>query len=241
MTIDINMDVGEGLNNEAELFPYISSCNIACGGHAGHLQSMRDVMALAKEFNVKVGAHPSYPDTKNFGRQVTSISNKELDESIQQQLEDFITIAQELNIKSHHIKAHGALYNKAVKDKDTAMLFLHAIRGFKLPIYAPFNSQLAVMAGTQGIKVYFEGFADRNYNQDLSLVSRKKDNALILDQKDMFDQVIQMIKHSRVKTINGSFQKLEVQTICLHSDSSDSEHLVKSLNFNLKRAGIKIK
>mgnify|MGYP001628281198 CR=1 FL=1 len=118
--VDINCDVGEGVGNEADIFPYISSCNIACGGHAGDTETMYRVVSLAKQHRLKVGAHPSYPDKTNFGREVMDISNKDLVQSIQKQLSDFDAVLQQEEVTLHHIKAHGALYNQTAKDKELA-------------------------------------------------------------------------------------------------------------------------
>ena len=129
--VDINCDVGEGVGNEADIFPYISSCNIACGGHAGDTETMYRVVSLAKQHRLKVGAQPSYPDKTNFGREVMDISNKDLVQSIQKQLSDFDAVLQQEEVTLHHIKAHGALYNQTAKDKELAKVYLNALKDYK--------------------------------------------------------------------------------------------------------------
>ena len=167
--IDINCDLGEGVGNEAELLPLIGSCNIACGGHAGDFVSMRETINLAKKNEVKIGAHPSYPDKANFGRQVMSISNKDLKISLQKQLKTFDKALEVENAQLHHIKAHGALYNQTAKDEDLAKFYLDIIKPYREStyIYVPFGSVIAKLASQKGFKIFYEAFADRNYNSRL--------------------------------------------------------------------------
>ena len=122
-TIDINCDVGEGVGNEEALFPLISSCNIACGGHAGSKESIVFCLELAKKYNVKVGAHPSYPDKENFGRVSMNLSDDELILGIKQQMQLFMSLCSQMNVELHHIKPHGALYNDIAKDEHLAKTF----------------------------------------------------------------------------------------------------------------------
>ena len=128
ISIDINCDVGEGIDNEAQLMPCISSCNIACNAHAGSVAIIDEVIALAKKHNVKVGAHPSFPDRENFGRKVMQITDEELQESIESQIDLLIERAALQDVKLHHIKPHGALYNLIAKDKKTAIVVIEAIK-----------------------------------------------------------------------------------------------------------------
>ena len=141
--ININCDVGEGMQNEAELFPFITSCNIACGGHAGNAESIRYVIRLAAEHNVKIGAHPSYPDREHFGRRSLSLPAQALIGSIQEQLLLFFKIAAQENVEVHHIKAHGALYNDIAKNAITARNYLRALVDYegKVALYAPYGFQ----------------------------------------------------------------------------------------------------
>ncbi|MEM1002270.1 MAG: 5-oxoprolinase subunit PxpA [Bacteroidota bacterium] len=241
MRVDLNMDVGEGANNEVELFPFISSCNIACGGHAGNHQTIECVIKLAQEHKVNIGAHPSFPDKRNFGRVVMDISNEDLKTSIIKQLELFKAIASDCCAVIHHVKAHGALYNLAAQDLNTAKTFLLAVKEVLVcPIYAPFNSMMADEAQRIGIGVIYEAFADRRYNDDLSLVSRSKPNALIQNPEEMLEQVKGLIKYSKVKTINGIFKDLRADTICIHSDTEGAEYLVHKLFDGLMASGIEV-
>ena len=120
--LDINVDVGEGLNNEVQLMPYMSSCNIACGGHAGDMETMRNVVKLAKQYRVKIGAHPSFPDKEYFGREIIEISSANLYTSLKKQIRSLLRVLKNEHLQLHHIKPHGALYNLAAIDKKQPIL-----------------------------------------------------------------------------------------------------------------------
>lgn len=233
--IDINCDVGEGMGNEALLFPYISSCNIACGGHAGDETTMRRIVNLAKKHHIKVGAHPSYPDKVNFGREVMDISPQELQNSIRDQLKTFMEVLQSEEVKLHHIKAHGALYNQTAKDENLAEIYLDAINQYKEKafLYVPFGSVMESKALLKGYKVRFEAFADRNYTNDLELVSRKLENALIQDPKSVLKHMVPMIKENKVLTVSGEEIKIEAQTFCVHGDTTSALEILMYLSEEL--------
>ncbi|MBW8241340.1 5-oxoprolinase subunit PxpA [Muricauda oceani] len=240
--IDINCDVGEGVGNEADIFPYISSCNIACGGHAGDLETMFKVASLAKKHQLKVGAHPSYPDKANFGREVMNISNQALIQSIEQQLTDFDKVLKDEEIPLHHIKAHGALYNQTAKDEHLAAVYLEAIVGYKEKalLYVPFDSVVAKMAKEQGFLVWFEAFADRNYNSDLSLVSRKDENALIEDPEAVLQHILPIIKNGRVWTVEREWRKIQADTLCIHGDTVSALKILMYLSKQLPQNQVHI-
>jgi len=240
--IDINCDVGEGLNNEANLMPYISSCNIACGGHAGDAVTMRSVVRMAKQQNVKIGAHPSYPDKKNFGRKSLEIDPNILIASVRQQMAGFISILEEENAKLNHIKPHGALYNDIARDEVRASLFLEAISAYQaIPIYVPFRSTIEDMATTNGFRVHLEAFADRNYNANLSLVSRDHENALIDNPKDVLKHLLGMVKKGIVHTVDGSIKSIKAQTFCIHGDTPSALEILMYLSEELPNHQVEIK
>lgn len=240
--IDINCDVGEGVGNEAELFPYISSCNIACGGHAGDIQSMQGVVKLAKQHNIKIGAHPSYPDKVNFGREVMDISADELIQSIKNQLTAFDDVLKIENAPLHHIKAHGALYNQTAKDPETARIYLEAIKEYRerTIIYAPFKSEVAKMAEGEGFHVWHEAFADRNYSIDLSLVSRKNKKALIEEPKEVLAHIVPMIKNGTVLAIDGKSSEIQAKTLCVHGDTPSALEILVYLSRELPKHQVQI-
>ena len=242
-TIDINCDVGEGVGNEKELFPMISSCNIACGGHTGSKETIRWCLELAKEFNVKVGAHPSYPDKENFGRVSMSISDADLIKSIQTQMQLFESVRSKLNTPLHHIKPHGALYNDIAKNEQLSQAFLKSIEAFKdeVYLYLPFNSVVEKVAKNNGYKVRIEAFADRNYNNDLNLVSRNEDNALISNEEEVLKHVLRMAKDNVVKTIKNEDIAMNADTYCIHGDTPSALQILMYITEHLPEYNLQVK
>lgn len=241
-TIDINVDVGEGIGNENLLMPHISSCNIACGGHAGTPEIMQSVVRLAKQNRVKIGAHPSFPDRKNFGRAVMSMSCVALYTSVNHQIRDLISVLKLENVRLHHVKPHGALYNLAATDAKTAKVIIEVIKSLMLPVklYVPYKSVIANLAIENNVEIVYEAFADRNYNNDLSLVSRKENNALIHEKESLFNHVFKMISEQKVKTIQGDEIEILADTFCLHGDQPNVVVLIENLKRKLERHHIKI-
>lgn len=242
-TIDINCDVGEGVGNEAELFPMISSCNIACGGHAGSEDTIRFCLELAKQYNVNVGAHPSYPDKENFGRLSLGISDEDLIKSMQAQLQLFDSICYEQGVTLHHIKPHGALYNDISKKKHLAEVFLKAIAPYKEKVflYVPFGSVIEALALSMNFNVKREAFADRNYNTDLSLVSRKQEKALISSGPDVLKHLLFMFNENKVETIYGDEVIIEADTYCIHGDTPAASDILTYITMKLPEYNIQAK
>jgi Uncharacterized proteins, homologs of lactam utilization protein B len=240
--IDINCDVGEGIGNEAQIFPFISSCNIACGGHAGTEESMSEVVDLAIQYGVKIGAHPSYPDRENFGREVLNIPNKMLIQSIKDQIWTFETILNQKKAPLHHIKAHGALYNQTAKDSELAKTYLEAVSAYrkKAILYVPFGSVVAELAMEMGFQIWYEAFADRNYNADLSLVSRKLPNSLIEKPSLVVEHVLPIIKNHKVKAVNNEFVNIEAKTLCVHGDTASALEILMYLSQELPKQQVQI-
>ena len=241
--IDINCDVGEGIGNESELMPYISSCNIACGGHAGDRESMRQVAKLANEHAVKIGAHPSFPDKENFGRQKMDISCSALYKSLEDQVSALIDVLRQEHLQLHHVKPHGALYNLAAVDEEIAIVVVEVMKRFHLPLklYVPYKSVIADLAMKENIPITYEAFADRNYNSDLTLVSRQKENALITDSDELFEHIMRMIIDKKVQSISGVEVEMKASTFCVHGDNPKAVKLIKDLTMKLKENNIKIR
>lgn len=235
-SIDLNCDVGEGVGNEASLFPWISSCNIACGGHAGDTASMLETATLATKHRVKIGAHPSYPDREHFGRAHMELDKEELQESIEQQITALLEVLGTLGLPLHHVKAHGALYNDLAAGGALALQYLEVLQRFgtNILVYAPCGSPFARLAGERGFQVWEEAFADRAYNADGSLVSRKKPGALLTSPRQVGEQVREMVLSGRVRCTDGSYFSLSPKTYCLHGDTPNAAeiltYLVKSLS-----------
>jgi UPF0271 protein len=240
MKIDINCDVGEGVDNEHLLMPYISSCNIACGGHFGDKNTIDKTIELAVQNNVLIGAHPSFPNKENFGRKLMEMADDDFKESIQNQLNLFLNRLAVFKVKMHHIKPHGALYNAIAVDKDVAVLFIDIIKKYAIDayLYVPYSSVIEKVALENNIKIKYEAFADRNYNDDLTLVSRAFENAMILDKENVFQHVMRIIKEDKVKTISGKEVQIKATTFCLHGDAKNAIEIAEYVSNNIKNEGI---
>lgn len=238
--IDINCDVGEGIGNEAELFPHISSCNVACGGHAGDEIIMQQVVTLAKKHQLKIGAHPSYPDASNFGRITINISPKELIKTIEKQIHTLMLICQQEQVKLYHIKAHGALYNDTAKGGEVAETFLEAVEKYKevLFLYVPAKSVLEQMAFERGFMIKREAFADRNYNKNYNLVSRMESNALISKPNLVLEHLVRMVQNQKLITVKGIEKTIEADTYCIHGDTSNALQILVYLSKELPNQNI---
>ncbi|MGC6429447.1 MAG: 5-oxoprolinase subunit PxpA [Jejuia sp.] len=241
-SIDINADLGEGMGNEEQLMPLISSCNIACGGHAGDANTMRSIVKLAKAHKVKIGAHPSFPDTENFGRVFLEMPCAALFKSIEDQVNALVDMVNEENTVLHHVKPHGALYNSAVKDERTATIIVEVMKSMHLPVYlyVPYKSVIANLAIENKIPIIYEAFADRNYNDDLTLVSRSNENAVLHDEDAVFNHVFRMISEEKVKTISGKEVEIKAHTFCIHGDNPKAIGLANRLKRNLEAKGVSI-
>jgi UPF0271 protein len=228
----INCDMGEGIVNETAIMPYIDYCNVACGGHTGNFTSMSNTIALALKNKVKIGAHPSYPDKINFGRKSIEISNDALIKSIKNQINNLIEIAKISNSELVHIKPHGALYNDIVKNKELAQVFITAILPYKstMKLFVPYKSEIEKIAVKSNFDIVYEVFADRNYNQDLSLVSRSKSNAVIEDLSRVIKRIKAIILTGKVTTVLDTKVSIKAETFCVHSDTNNAEEFVKGIH-----------
>ena len=228
--------MGEGVGNDASLMPYISSCSIACGGHVGDENSIKETLRLAKQFGVKVGAHPAYPDPEYFGRKSMQLSNKELEESIIKQLTLFLRCCEQTNSPVNHIKPHGALYNDLFHDAAKVEVFVAVVKALipEAKLYCSPGSLIEKEAIRSGIHVKREGFVDRTYNEDGTLRSRLLKGAVLTDLKQVGLQVLSIVKEQVVPVFGGEFIPLSVQTLCLHGDHLQAVELIQSVDRLLK-------
>ena len=233
--IDINCDLGEGLHNEHIIMPLISSCNISCGAHAGSIEIIDKVIDLAVKHKVKIGAHPSFPDRQNFGRKVLDISNSDLQKSLEDQLTIFKDRALLQNATIHHVKPHGALYNLIAVNREKALVVITAIQHVfeAIKLYVPYHSRIEEVAIQSGLEIVYEAFADRRYNEDLSLVSRTFSNALIEDKHEVLKQVQKISDKQLVTTVNFHEKKIKASTFCVHGDTKNAIELLQYLHKHL--------
>ena len=241
--IDINCDLGEGIGNEAHILPLISSCSIACGGHAGNDETVREVSRLAKQHNVKVGAHPSYPDKENFGRVTMAISKDELIASLKYQVDNFASILKEENIELHHIKAHGALYNDISTDAELARTFLKSIEEYKSTtlLYVPFNSAVEGEAFVAGFQIKYEAFGDRNYTHEGLLISRQEENALIQEPQAVLEHIARMVHEREARLPNGKRIRMLADTYCIHGDTPSALEILTYISNHQNMYNLQIK
>ena len=241
-SVDINCDVGEGICDETALMPYISSCSIACGAHAGNFEIINKTIKLAIKYSVRVGAHPSFPDKENFGREAMLMTPTELQLSIEDQIIQVRDALEKLGGKLHHIKPHGALYNLAAVDTKIALVIIKAIKNTtnNVFLYVPYNSTIQKLALKNNLKIKVEAFADRNYNSDLTLVSRKKNNALIIDDNLVITHLLKMIIEQKLMTVDGVEVEIEADTFCVHGDHPSAVKILKKITNIFSEKGIKI-
>ena len=241
MIMDINCDMGESprlLKNNiySNLMDHVTSINLACGGHAGDVSMMRDLVRIAKRKNVRIGAHPSYPDRENFGRLELEMDPEELLRSICEQVRSLIRVAEEESVSISHIKPHGALYNQAAKDTHLARVIGNAVDRVApdLDIMCLSGSLMVKILEDMGLKVVQEAFADRTYERDGGLRDRGSDRALITDPQKAADQARSIIEDKKIITFDGSEISLEAQTLCVHSDTPNAIAIAQEVRLVLR-------
>jgi len=241
--IDLNCDMGEGAGNDAAIMPYITSANIACGFHAGDEDTMRQTMRIAKTYGVAIGAHPSYPDREHFGRKEMHLPNSDIYTIITQQLSNLNAIAQKEEVLLNHVKPHGALYNQAAKDMSLAKAIVNAVKDFnpRLKLVGLSGSYLITAADDAGLQSVSEVFADRTYTAEGHLTPRSQANALIEEETESLQQVLQMVLHSTVATTSGKTIPIKAETICLHGDGLHAAAFAKRIYTALLAQGIGLK
>jgi 5-oxoprolinase (ATP-hydrolysing) subunit A len=248
--IDLNCDMGESygrwtLGADEDIMPNITSANVACGFHGGDPHVMRKTVALALQHNVAVGSHPSLPDLIGFGRRVMDISPHELKDYICYQTGALREYLRAAGHDLQHMKPHGILYTMIEKEQDqtlsTAVGEAALESGKELILMALASGRYDQTVRKMGVRVASEGFADRAYNVDLSLVSRKLPGSLITDPQRAADQAVRMAVGSKVRTIDGVDVDISVQTICCHGDTPGAQKIVRAVREALEKAGCQLK
>ncbi len=242
-TIDLNSDLGEQADPslDEQIMPYISSCNIACGGHAGNEESVRQTIDLAIKNNVAIGAHPGFPDRENFGRKIMEIDPEALADSIKKQVSLVKRLTEEAGQEMHHVKPHGALYNLASVDADTSRLIINALLEIDrdIRLYGLSHSETEREAKEAKIAFVGEAFADRKYELDKTLRNRKFDDAMIHEEEEVLAQVENITFHQQVFNADTALG-IDARTICLHSDTKGAVNLARAIREHLERKGATI-
>jgi len=235
--IDINSDMGEiqKLLNDgtyAAILPYVTSINIACGGHAGNDDMMTAMVLMAKEYNVNIGAHPSYPDREYFGRRAMAMTPAEISETVAKQILRLQNIADKNGCALFHVKPHGALYNTAVNDPGVAAAIGAGVQSVNkhLPLVGLAEVNMLTVWKKMGLESIGEGFADRTYESDGTLRSRELDDALITDPEKAAHQAVHMAKNETFIAVDGTELNIKVNTICIHSDTPNAVAISKAVH-----------
>jgi UPF0271 protein len=229
MKIDLNCDVGESyyqkvVGNDEELIPLISSCNIACGFHGGDPLTIQRAIELGLKYQTNIGAHPSFPDLENFGREEMQLSAAELKACLRYQIGALQQMVKCKGGALKHVKPHGALYNAAAKDFDLALLIGEVIKEVdpKLIFLGMSNSQMEKAAVHLGLSFVSEVFADRSYNANGFLVARNQKGALLSTKQERANQALEMIKSQKVTAYSGEEISVNAESICIHGDSKNA-------------------
>jgi 5-oxoprolinase (ATP-hydrolysing) subunit A len=240
--IDLNADVGEGYDDRA-IIPFLTSVNVACGGHAGDARTMADTVATALELGVSLGAHPSYPDRQHFGRRELALPLPEIESSVRAQVEALAAVAAAAGARIVHVKPHGALYNVAAREIAIARVVARAIRGVDrdLRLVGLAGSVLLEMAEELGLASAGEGFADRRYMADGSLAPRTLAKAVIVDPEEAAEQALRIARDHEVVAVDGTRIGIRAETLCIHGDTRGAPAIAYAVRDRLLSAGIEIR
>ncbi len=248
MEININCDLGEKSKHHSnkydpDLLEIVNSANVACGYHAGDKETMSQVVKISKKNGVSIGAHPSFNDPENFGRERMNLSSIEVEKLIIDQYEILQNIASNYGESVSHIKPHGALNNMACEDIDLATTLAKTIKEISkdLIYLVPTGSKMEEAAKKLDMKIACEIFADRNYEDDGNLVSRKKSHALITDPEEAKKHVLKMVKTQSLNCHSGKQIPCEIDSVCIHGDNLSSLATAKSIKKNLVANGLDLK
>jgi len=241
-TVDLNADVGEGTGEDAALIPLITSANVACGGHAGDPQTMRETVALAVRHGVAIGAHPGYADREHFGRRPMTLDEPQVVELILDQVGALDAIAAALGAALVHVKAHGALYNQAEVDDRLAQSLVNAVLRYprRLALVGRAGSAMERAARAAGLPFRAEAFADRRYRADGALVSRSEPGSVLEDPGAVAAQVRRLVRDGEVETNDGSRVPVAFETLCLHGDTPGAARLARQVRQVLAELGVAV-
>lgn len=247
MNIDLNSDVGESfgvytLGSDAELIPHLSSANIACGLHAGDPDVMRATVTLARSHGVQIGAHPGYADLAGFGRRVMQQTESEIENLVTFQIGALYGFARSQNAPLRHVKPHGALYNLGAKDAKVARAIARAIARFDshLILVGLANSELIKAAEEFGLQAAREGFCDRAYLPDGSLMSRLESGAVLASPHRAAARAVQIAREGTVMTVSGKSIPLQVDTLCIHGDTPHAVEIARAVREALVAADVTV-
>lgn len=238
--IDFNCDLGEGCGNDAAIVPLISSASLACGLHAGDPRTMREAVELCLAHGVAIGAHPSLDDREGFGRRDLAMTPSAVEGLVTRQLETLAAVVSAAGGRLAHVKPHGALYNRAARERATAMAIARAVARFDrtLALYGLAGSELPRAGAALGLRPVHEVFAERRYGADGRLVPRGEPGAVIATVAEALEQVTSMLRHGAVTAISGESIPIRADTLCLHGDRHDAPDFARALRDALEAGGV---
>jgi len=242
MIVDLNADLGEGCANDQALRQLVSSANIACGFHAGDAQTMRQSVRWALEYGVAIGAHPSFPDRENFGRTRMQLPAETVYAQVVYQLGALAAIARAEGGVMVHVKPHGMLYNQAAVEPELAEAIARAVKAVDptLRLVGLAGSELIRAGEKQGLVTRQEVFADRGYQANGTLVPRGQPGALITSDELALAQTLEMVRHHRVRTLDGTWAAVQAETVCLHGDGEHALEYARTLRERFALEGISV-
>ncbi|MCS7058330.1 MAG: LamB/YcsF family protein [Meiothermus sp.] len=248
MWIDLNVDAGESFGNwklglDEALFPLVSSVNVACGFHAGDPLTMRRTLELAQRAGIAVGAHPGFPDLVGFGRREMAATPEEVYADVLYQVGALAAFLRVAGMPLHHVKPHGALYNRATRDAPTAAAIARAVRDYDpgLPLVVLPGTPLEVEAQRLGLRTVAEAFPERGYTQDGRLAPRGTPGAWIHDPELAARRAVQMVLRGQVETVDGGVVPVRAQTLCIHGDNPQALAIAKAVREALEREGVVVR
>jgi UPF0271 protein len=236
-SIDLNCDLGEGGQHDDAIMPLISSANIACGGHAGDIESIQATVSLARDHATAIGSHPGHLDPKHFGRRALPISPDAVADLVLCQVSRIASVAGD---DLHHVKLHGALYHQVGTNEALAIAVSRSLAGEwpHLLLYAAAGSLLTFIAESEGLRVIPEAFTDRRYNESGGLISRTEDNAIIDNPHEAANQAYEMIRHNAITTPSGKQIRISAKTLCVHGDGLVPLDIIQAIRSLLTCEGI---
>ena len=245
--VDLKSDLGESfgrytLGMDDKIIPLITSANVACGYHASDPVVMEKTVSMAREAGIRVGAHPGFPDLMGFGRRNMAVSPAEAKAYVMYQLGALEGFCRAKGVKLQHVKPHGALYNMAAKDYELSRAICEAIYEFdkNLIVLALSGGELARVAKDMGLRTALEVFADRAYEEDGTLVNRRKDGAMITDEDEAIARVVRMVKEKKVTAITGKDIPIQADSVCVHGDGAKALAFVERIRKALAEEGVEI-
>lgn len=248
MMVDLNADLGESfggftVGSDPQVIPLLTSAQLACGFHAGDPRVMDRTVRVCLEAGVAVGAHPGFPDLVGFGRRTMDVSAVEAETDVVYQVAALDGFCRRHGVTMQHVKPHGAIYNQAVLDGELARAIADGVASFdsRLILVCPFGSEMAAAAGPAGLAVAYEGFVDRAYEADGTLVSRRVEGSVYHDPGRAAEQALRMVTEGKVVAMDGAVVDIRVDTLCGHGDNPEAVRLLATVRDRLTAAGVELR